>query len=130
MTDSIFGEKYELEITVTLKNNGNLLANADVPISTIDFGVIIIRNFQIWKSEFHNSRLKDYVNITPPSIAKEGRKNHYHMYIDKSHKEDWFKLEQYIYDAYIKAKSRNESNNNSRTENSNEEEVNPEHPNF
>lgn len=93
----------EIKIKIMLKNKPKLIATANVSIPTIDFGYITIKGFQIWKSELLNSRLQEYINITPPSIGAFGR------WIIIIYFEDgklWQKLESSIYGKFIEARNK------------------------
>ena len=90
----------ELKITIILKEQENLIANAHVSIPTSVFGWISIKGFQIWHSSRLNERLQEKINITPPSRQIYGR---YSQIVFFENKELWFKLESRIYEAYLKA---------------------------
>ncbi|KKQ89242.1 MAG: hypothetical protein UT12_C0019G0011 [Candidatus Curtissbacteria bacterium GW2011_GWC2_38_9] len=97
----------DVKITVYLKDKNNLLANATVSIPTIEFGYVTIKDFLIWKSNNLNERLQEYINITPPTKQFYGR---YHPGVFFEKKDCWYKLEEKIYDAYIKVKNKYHSN--------------------
>lgn len=91
----------DIKITIIIKDKPNLLANANMAIPTLDFGYITIKGFQIWKSNNLNSRLQDYVNITPPSIKAYLRWNNI-VFFESEDK--WVEIEQIIYDNYCQRK--------------------------
>lgn len=95
-----------MDIKITIKNKGNVLANAHIMLDTIDFGLVTIKNFTVWKSPQFNDRLQEAINITPPQ-NKHGFK--YVPIVFFETKDRWYELEQQIYDAF-NAK-RNRSNN-------------------
>ncbi|MFA7300786.1 MAG: hypothetical protein WC069_00545 [Candidatus Shapirobacteria bacterium] len=85
------------DIKIKIKNKGNLLANANVEMHTSEYGMIIIKDFAIWKSAYLNERLGEHINIEPPTLFKGVR------YFPKVYFEDsmcWEALESQIYDAY------------------------------
>lgn len=84
----------------------NLLANADVGIDTDEFGVIVMKDFQIWKSPQFNSRLQDAINIQPPVIKYSGK---FRPRIFFENKEVWFELESQIWYAFQVEGSKKES---------------------
>ncbi len=94
-----------LTISISIKNEGSLLANADVLIKTVDFGLINIKGYQIWKSNNMNKRLQESVNITPPSRKMHGR---YIQLVYLENPDTWSALEARIYDAYCLARTRSE----------------------
>ena len=82
-----------------MKNIGNLLANANISLSTNDFGWVTIKDFQIWISNNLNTRLNEKINIEPLSVNVHGR------YLVKVFFEDlklWEVVEKEIYDSYKK----------------------------
>lgn len=88
------------EIKITLKNKGNLLANASVVIET-EFNKVTIKGFQIWRSTFTNGRLQEKINILPPSLMMYGK---YIPFIYFEDKEKWYDLEMQIYSQYLQFK--------------------------
>jgi hypothetical protein len=88
----------KINIKINLKKDcGNLLANADVGITTDDFGVVVMKDFQIWKSPNNNSRLGDFINIRPPSINFYGKWRPRIFFEDEK---AWFGLEGQIWYAF------------------------------
>ena len=83
-------------VKVIIKNKDNLLANATVVLST-PFGKVTIKNFQIWKSRIHNSRLGESINIVPTSNGKYKQ-----VFFEDTDK--WFVLEKIIFNTFIKSK--------------------------
>jgi hypothetical protein len=87
-----------MDITITLKNSGTLIGTADVSINTEEFGYMVVKSFQIWKSQVYNTRLKSHANITPPSIKKGN------TYFKLTYFEDnlgWERLESQIWNEYL-----------------------------
>jgi len=91
-----------IQIEIKIKNNEKLLANADIRLSTQGFGLVNIKDFQIWKSSNNNERLKAYVNIAPPS-TKVGLKYSKRVFLEDV--KQWGKLERLIYEEYLKKQS-------------------------
>lgn len=58
---------------VKIKNIKSLLANCDVTFETIDFGLITIKGFQIWKSNYLHPFFQEEINITPPTVRSNGK---------------------------------------------------------
>ncbi len=88
-----------IKIEIKIKNKVKLLANANLMLLTSDFGWINIKDFQIWESNNYNKRLKEHINIKPPSANSFGR------YINRVFLEDikqWEKLEKLIFSEYQK----------------------------
>lgn len=84
-----------IKIKINLKpNHKNLLANADVRITTPELGTIVLKDFQIWKSPNLNTRLGDAINIRPPSVNVYGK---FLPRIFFENKEAWFELESQIW---------------------------------
>ncbi len=95
-----------VKIKIYLKDKGNLLANVNVTIDTVEYGYLTVKGFQIWRSQKFNSRLQENINITPP------RRKIYGAYIDLAFFDDvnkWYKLEARIYDAYHIAQTKKEN---------------------
>jgi len=90
-------ENENLKITIILKNNPKLFANANVAINTVDFGFITIKGFQIWKSSIFNERLQEHINITPPNRQFMG---HTISLVFIENRTLWFDLEEKIYSAF------------------------------
>lgn len=96
--------KNGLQIKIVLKENkGNLLANAHLTIETVSYGLITIKNFQIWASPNINTRLHDTVNIQP-TVARQGFKYYPQVFIEDENK--WYLLEGLLYVAYIAEKEK------------------------
>ena len=96
-----------VKITVFIKNQKNLLANATVSFETIYFGFVTIKDFQIWRSKNLNSRLQEYINIKPPSRYIWTR------FVERVFFEDtekWYELEAEIYNKYFVALSNANAN--------------------
>ena len=86
-------------INVKLRTINNLLANIDIGIETERFGYVIIKGFSLWKSEIFNSRLNAHVYIAPAQIKRKGMTFKFYHFEDE---DKWFKLEELIYEAYLK----------------------------
>lgn len=87
-----------LKITVKLKSIKTLIGMAMVTIPTMYLGNITIKDLLIWKSSRLNSRLGEFINITPP------QKNFHAKYFDVvwfENIKNWYELESRIYDAYV-----------------------------
>lgn len=98
----------KIKIKIDLKENkGNLLANAHVCIDT-EFGIVTIKYLQIWKSNFRNPRLQEYINIEPPSIKVYGSKI---FFVFFENKDKWYELEEKIYDQFFSATHKTSSIN-------------------
>lgn len=98
----------EIKVDIKIKNNGNLLANADLSLLTKDFGWVDIKDFQMWKSSNLNRRLDQYINIQPPSILIHGK------YIPRVFFEDiekWGRIESIIFYEYTKKLLETHTNN-------------------
>lgn len=94
-----------IQIEIKIKNRERLLANANIYLLTQGYGVISIKDFQIWKSSNNNERLKAYLNITPPSI-KVGLKYSKRVFFEDQ--KQWWKLERLIYKEFLKKQSESE----------------------
>lgn len=86
-----------LELKIKIRNNGKLKANADLILHCPDNETIVIKNYQIWESTLYNHRLKDYVNIAPPSY-RLGGKNYPIVFFEKA--THWEKIEKLIWEKY------------------------------
>lgn len=94
----------DIKINILIKKDkGNLLANANVSIPTQQFGIVTLKDFQIWKSSIHNERLADNINIQPPGIMIYG---HFRSKAFFEDKESWYRLEFEIYQSYTKILSK------------------------
>ncbi len=89
----------KIEINL-IKNKGNLLANANVYITTDELGIFILKDFQVWKSSFINSRLNDSINIRPPSVEIKETPGKYRPRIFFKDKKVWEELECQIWHSY------------------------------
>lgn len=87
-----------VKIQVLIKNKGQLLANATISFETVYFGLVTIKDFQIWRSQIFNSRLQDSINIKPPTGYSWTR-----VTVFFEDKEKWSELELEIYNAYLLA---------------------------
>lgn len=108
----------DVKISIVLREQPKLIANATVSLRTSIFGFVTIKGFQIWKSPRFNERLQEAINITPPTRQMFGK------YIDLVFFESgkgWIALESKIYDAFNKA--RNENSKKLPSENVNPEEL-------
>lgn len=95
--------KANIKIKIFLKENkGNLLANANITINTVDFGYLTLKGFQIWRSSKFNGRLQEAINITPPRKRVFGSFSNL-IFLNDENK--WHILENYIYEAFKKAQS-------------------------
>lgn len=91
-----------VKIKIYVKNKGNLLANATVFLNTIECGVAVLKGFQIWNSRIFNNRLKENINISPPSVTFYGKSV---CLVFFENPESWNRLEQKIYEAYLHQKN-------------------------
>ena len=91
-----------MDVTIKRKGSGNLMAIADISLETVEFGKVVIKNFQIWKSEKYNDRLKAHANITPPSINIGVKKYYKLAYFDNP--AGWESVEFHIWNEYINDK--------------------------
>jgi len=80
------------------EKKSKLLANASVTLSTLEFGKVTQKWFQIWESRLMNERLLGQVNITPPT-ARIYSRYHPQVYFEDVGK--WYELEMLIYKAYL-----------------------------
>lgn len=92
----------DVKVKIYIKNKGNLIANATVYLNTNGFGRLALKGFQIWNSQRFNERLKEKINISPPSKSVYG-KSVYLLYFENP--EGWNRLEQKIHEAYIYQKN-------------------------
>lgn len=102
----------DVKISISLKNSGNLLANATLSIRT-KLGNIVIKGLPIWKSSIFNDRLQENINITTPTARSHGR---YVPLVFFEDRRAWFEIERLIYSAYLSKKNGS----------GDEEKVNPE----
>lgn len=88
-----------IKININLKKDcGNLLANADITLTTIEFGVIVLKDFQIWKSSKENSRLEgEHINIQPPVVKYVGK---FRPRIFFENERVWEEIERQIWNMY------------------------------
>lgn len=86
-----------MNIKIKLKNEGKLLANADIMVPTLDYGELTIKNFQIWTSPIENRRLRERVNITPPTLNYMNMHHKMVFFEDLSY---WELVELAIWKAY------------------------------
>ncbi len=99
-----------VNIKVFLKEgDSRLIATATVSVSTVDFGYVTIKGFQVWKSENLNGRLQEYINITPPTTMIKGGRIYLIFFEDR---EKWYGLEERIYDAFRLCKVKGKSKSN------------------
>lgn len=84
------------KIKVYIKNKGNLIANANVTLETVEFGQITIKGFQIWRSRNYNQRLSEAINITPPTRQGYG----FPTLVFFESKNKWYELELIIYETF------------------------------
>ncbi len=91
-------------VDIRLKDKGNLLANANISISSSVFGRVTIKNFQIWQSKEFNRRLNAPINISPPANKFRGK---YHYVIFFESDEVWLEIENIIYEEYCKKRKSN-----------------------
>lgn len=97
-------DNVDVKISIFLKEQPNLIANATVSLKTIIFGFVTIKGFQVWRSNIFNGRLQEPINITPPTKQVFGKYTH-QVFFESS--KEWFALESKIYDALNKARERN-----------------------
>lgn len=97
-------DNVDVRITILLKEQPHLIANATVSLRTTIFGFVTIKGFQIWKSPRFNDRLQEAINITPPTKQIFGK--YFHQVFFENPKE-WIALESRIYDVFNKARSEN-----------------------
>lgn len=110
MSTSVPDSKIEdknLKIVVFLKDKPKLLANATITLNSAEHGPLAIKYWQIWKSDNMNERLQEKINVQPPSINMYGK---YHPVIFFKDKDQFFAIEERIYDAYCLARNRREGN--------------------
>lgn len=88
----------DIKIKIIIKNKGPLLANANVMISTLEFGPINLKDFQIWNSNEFNSRLGEKINIQPPGAMVY---QHYRQKVFFEDSQSWFLIEHEIYHTYL-----------------------------
>lgn len=80
------------------EKNSKLLANVSVTLTTLEFGKVTQKWFQIWESRLMNERLLAQVNITPPTVRIYSR---YHPQVYFEDVDKWYELEMLIYKAYL-----------------------------
>lgn len=100
-----------VKVKIIVKNVNNLLANATLSIRTVDYGIIDIKGFQIWKSKLINDRLQEPINIVPPSKPSFGK--YIYLVFFENH-DYWYEVERLIYTAYVdirKQKNKDETIN-------------------
>lgn len=88
----------DVDVQVTIKNKGNILANANIVIGT-DYGKVVLKYFIIKRSPHLNSRLNDNVYIKAPAIGKSFVK---YAVVAFENEKDWYEIERLIYSEYIK----------------------------
>lgn len=98
-------EDENVKIKIYIRNKGKLLANVTVFLNTIEYGVVALKGFQIWNSRVLNCRLKEYINISPPSVTNFGKSIRIIFF---ENPEGWNRLEQKIYEEYIYQKNNEE----------------------
>ncbi len=92
----------DIKIKIILKDKGKLLANANIYLPTLEYGIVVIKGFQVWKSERENTRLhNDMLNIQPPSTWGKYKGNITFVFFEDEPK--WYKIESLIYDKYIES---------------------------
>lgn len=79
------------------EKKSKLLANVAVTLTTLGFGKLTTKWYQIWESRLMNERLLCQVNITPPT-ARIYSSYHPQVYFEDVRK--WYELEMLIYKAY------------------------------
>lgn len=96
----------DINIKIILKEGTRLLANGNITITTVNYGLITIKNFQIWQSLNYNARLQQAINITPPTIRSRFGRFIQQVFFEDVQK--WYLLEASICEEYLKVKKLNE----------------------
>jgi hypothetical protein len=88
----------DVDVQVTIKNKGNILANANIIIGT-DYGKLVIKYFIIKRSPRLNSRLNDSIYIKAPAVGSGYLK---YAVVAFEKEKDWHEIERLIYSGYLK----------------------------